>query len=202
MRPAVQLRLFIVGLIAVGLGSSIARAGMHLRFPPFGPFGGAGSAPPKPIIEKEFEGYGVTDELAEQSALEQAHVWIAKNLPLGWSPAPEYLRAKGMVRFGQRTTRDFDEPRAGVEVVKVVRATLLITRPQLEEMQDRARQEVRQHRQAVLFRVLAGLVVLLLVLGGYLRLEEATRGYYTGLLRITAASLLLLVAAGLWYARW
>jgi hypothetical protein len=86
--------------------------------------------------------------------------------------------------------------------MQVVHAKLLITRPQFDKMQDQARQDVRQHRQVMLFRVLAGLVALLLVLGGYLRLEEATRGYYTGLLRLTAAVLLLFVAAGLWYARW
>jgi hypothetical protein len=196
MRPAVQLRLFIVGLIAVGLGSSIAQAGMRLRFHPFGR---PGVAPPRPIIEKEFDGYDDTDEGAEQAALRDVQEWVAKDLRLGWAPPAEYLRAKGMVRVGEPTTAENLKDLS--RTVKRVHVTLLITRPQLEEMQDRGRQEVRQHRQAVLFRVLAGLVVLLLVLGGYLRLEEATRGYYTGLLRITAASLLLLVAAGLWYAR-
>jgi hypothetical protein len=194
MRPSVQLRLFIVGLIAFGLGSSIAEAGMRPRFP----FGGTASVPPSPILQKEFEGYGPTVEVAEQMVLEEANGWIAKNLPIGWSPSPEYLRAKGMIRFDEPTTREFKKSGE----MQVVHATLLITRPQLDEMWDHARQEVRQHRQAVLFRVLAGLVALLLVFGGYLRLEEATRGYYTSLLRITAASLLLFVAVGLWYARW
>ena len=196
MRPAVQLRLFIVGLIAVSLGSSIARAGMHLRFPPFGR---PGVAPPRPIIVKEFDGYHDTDEGAEKAALQAVQEWVTKDLRIGWTPPVEYLRAKGMVRVGEPTTAENLKDLS--RTVKRVHVTLLITRPQLEEMQDRARQEVRQHRQAVSFRVLAGLVVLLLVLGGYLRLEEATRGYYTGLLRITAASLVLLVAAGLWYAR-
>jgi hypothetical protein len=51
----------------------------------------------------------------------------------------------------------------------------------------------------VLFaRVLAGLVALLVVAGGYLRLEEATRGYYTTLLRAAAVAFLALVGAGLW----
>jgi hypothetical protein len=193
MRPSVQLRLFIVGLIAVGLGNSIAQAGFRLRLP----FRG-GPAPDTPVIKEEFDGFGKTDELAEQEALESAHDWLAKNLRIGWTPSPEYLRKKGLVRFDEARTREFEA--AGE--MKVVHARLQITQPQLDAMKDLARHEVRQHRHAVLFRVLAGLVALLLVVGGYLRLEEATRGYYTGLLRLTAAGLLLFVAAGLWYARW
>ncbi len=37
---------------------------------------------------------------------------------------------------------------------------------------------------------LAGVTALLLVAIGYLRLEEATKGYYTGLLRLSALGLL------------
>jgi hypothetical protein len=198
MRPSVQLRLFIVGLIVLGLGNSIARAEMRLRFP----FKGVGNVLTQPVIQKEFEGFGQTVEAAEQMALEEANGWIAKNLPIGWVPSPDYLRTKGMVRFGEPTTRVFEEPVADVKEAKVVHATLLINRGQLDEMQEQGRQEVRQQRQGVSVRVLAGLVALLLVLGGYLRLEEATRGYYTSLLRLTAAILLMCVAAGLWYARW
>ena len=48
---------------------------------------------------------------------------------------------------------------------------------------------------------LGGSVALLIVLGGYLRLEEATRGYYTRVLRLTAAGVLSAVAVGLWILR-
>ena len=41
-------------------------------------------------------------------------------------------------------------------------------------------------------------MALLLVCGGYLRLEEATRGYYTRLLRLAAFCTLVGVGVGLW----
>ena len=52
-------------------------------------------------------------------------------------------------------------------------------------------------RLAVAARVLAGLVALCLVVVGYLRLEDLTRGYYTALLRLGAGVALLLTVAGL-----
>ena len=46
--------------------------------------------------------------------------------------------------------------------------------------------------------MLAGLVVLLLVGAGYLRLEDMTRGYATQLLRMSAFTVVALAAAALW----
>jgi len=39
---------------------------------------------------------------------------------------------------------------------------------------------------------------LLLAVAGYLRLEDATKGYYTRLLRLAAVAFVALVGAGLW----
>jgi hypothetical protein len=65
-------------------------------------------------------------------------------------------------------------------------------------MQRLARQGRMESRHLILARILGGLVAMLLVLGGYLRLEEATRGYYTSLLRLSAVGVLTAVGAGLW----
>ena len=43
------------------------------------------------------------------------------------------------------------------------------------------------------------LVALLLVLAIYFRLEEATRGYYTGPLRIGLSGALVALCAGVWF---
>ena len=59
------------------------------------------------------------------------------------------------------------------------------------------RKEIWQHecqfhaRQRMLFlaKILAGLVSLLAATAGYLRLDELTKGYYTGWLRLAAAGL-------------
>jgi hypothetical protein len=52
-------------------------------------------------------------------------------------------------------------------------------------------------RHLLLARVLGGVVCLLIVVGAYLRLEEATKGYYTRLLRLTAIGILIGVGAAL-----
>ena len=80
--------------------------------------------------------------------------------------------------------------------MKVIKMGLLtVTAGQKEEMQQVAREHRMKERQGLVARVLAGLVALLLVAGGYLRLEEATRGYYTTLLRGAALVVLALVGA-------
>lgn len=72
-----------------------------------------------------------------------------------------------------------------------------LTPAYLRAIQLAARTEHMQDRHAVLLRVLAGLVVVLLVTTGYLRLEEMTRGYATALLRAAAAAIVLLAGVGL-----
>jgi hypothetical protein len=53
-------------------------------------------------------------------------------------------------------------------------------------------------RQPILLRLLGAAVALLLVVTGYLRLEHATRGYSTKLLRLAAFVALAVAAAALW----
>jgi hypothetical protein len=61
-----------------------------------------------------------------------------------------------------------------------------------------AREHRVLERHKLLGRVLAGLVIALVVIAGYLRLEEATRGYYTQMLRLAAVTLVSLAAFALW----
>jgi hypothetical protein len=72
-----------------------------------------------------------------------------------------------------------------------------ITGRYLQEVQKLAREERMQQRHLLLARVLVGLVALLMVVAGYLRLEDATRGYYTTLLRVAAVGILVLAGLGL-----
>jgi hypothetical protein len=49
--------------------------------------------------------------------------------------------------------------------------------------------QVRAHeRQALLAKALAGVVAVLAAVAGYLRLEDATKGYYTAILRLCAVA--------------
>jgi hypothetical protein len=52
-------------------------------------------------------------------------------------------------------------------------------------------------RQMVLVRLLAGIVAILIAVASYLRLEDATKGYYTTLLRVVAVAFVAAVVAGL-----
>jgi hypothetical protein len=64
--------------------------------------------------------------------------------------------------------------------------------------QAKRRQDRATSRQVVLARVLAGLVAVLMAVACYLRLEDATKGYYTTLLRLAAVAFVSLVGAGIW----
>jgi hypothetical protein len=59
-------------------------------------------------------------------------------------------------------------------------------------------QQLVRERQILSLKVLAGLVALLAAVAGYFRLEELTRGYYTGVLRGLLLLCLGVVGAGLW----
>ena len=82
-----------------------------------------------------------------------------------------------------------------------VQLRVTITPEFLGEAQAMARQQRMEIRQGILARVLAAAMALLLVLGGYLRLEEVPRGYYTRALRLAAVGLLAVVGVGLWLLR-
>jgi hypothetical protein len=81
--------------------------------------------------------------------------------------------------------------------MKVVKMKLTITTEQARAIQKQAQQQRMKSRQWLSLLGLGGLVCLLGVVGGYLRLEEATKGYYTRRLRIAAISLFILIALGL-----
>jgi hypothetical protein len=182
MRTAPWLCLPVAALLA-GLGASDAFAKVTRA-----------EAARQPVLKREFTGYGTDLLLAQQHALAQARDWLAEEGPFDWTPPPEYLRQKGLVSFSAPTEQELKL--AGP--MKVVKMDLTVTAGQAEEIQKVARQHRMTQRQWLLGRVLVGLVALLLVAGGYLRLEEATRGYYTTLLRAAALTVLALVGAGLW----
>jgi hypothetical protein len=61
------------------------------------------------------------------------------------------------------------------------------------------RQARVDQRMGLLGRIVTALVALFGVLAGYIRLDEWTKGYYTGRLRLGALAVLLLVGGGLWF---
>lgn len=181
MRISACLRLIVLGLLVGGVASSVALARPN---PP---------EPKKPLIKEEFTGYGQTVKEAETDALARGCQWLEEHSGLSWSPDTLYLRQHNMVRFSEPEEQQFEK--AGT--MKVVKMQLEITPDQARDMQKQAQQQRMKSRQGLSLLVLIGLAGLIGVVGGYLWLEEATKGYYTRLLRLAAIGVLVVIAAGL-----
>jgi hypothetical protein len=67
------------------------------------------------------------------------------------------------------------------------------------QMYGHDRQVRSKERMSLLVRVLIGLVAALAALAGYMRLDEATKGYYTRWLRLAALGFVAVVGTGLWW---
>jgi hypothetical protein len=168
----------------------------------------AEARPARPGAEeavKTVEAYNTVEADARLTALElgekEAQKLVrARFAPLGWQPPEErvekeYLEKRRVlqVEVTEKVKRlDGDYYKA------VCRVDL--NDDYLGELGQLAREHRMVQRHLLAGRVLAGLVVLLLVVWSYLRLEDATRGYYTRLLRVGALGLVALTAALLWLA--
>ena len=150
--------------------------------------------PKTPLFHHEFTGIGKTEAKARHNALERACEWIGEESGLGWTPDTQYLLDRALVRFGDAEDKDFGEP---VDTMKVVKMQLDITAQQASEIQKQTQQQRMKVRQKTSLLIVLGVVCLLGVVGGYLRLEEATKGYFTRRLRLAAVGVVLLVVAAL-----
>lgn len=190
MRISTWFCLTALCLIAAGIEASSSEASPRPNPPGAKKF----------LIQEEFQGYGLTQKLAEADALERACNWLADHANFGWSPSPDYLREKGIIHFvGEPNEKEFEIAKEFAKdgKMKVVTMQLEITGEQARDIQKQGQNQRMKERQKHSLLGLFGAVALLGVLGGYLRLEEATKGYYTRLLRITAIGVLLVVVAGL-----
>jgi hypothetical protein len=145
------------------------------------------------------DGYGESPADAEEDALRRARESVQKYIDehygsLHWAPSLEQLQKADVVRLeGSPEARQFEE-----EQVQVAHAKVELKRGYREGLQKLVLLQHTRQRQWFAAKVLGGMVALLLVCGGYLRLEEATRGYYTRLLRLAAFGTLVGVSVGLW----
>jgi hypothetical protein len=149
-------------------------------------------------------GYGATANAARARALEQAQEKIVELLALrygetGWRPSGDLLDPETLVQFNA-----IEEEGKVVEVILdrdkylEARYKVQLTPAYLNKVEQQAKQDRVVDRHLLLARVLGGVVAVLLVVVAYLRLEEATHGYYTKMLRLAAFIVLALAGAGLW----
>jgi hypothetical protein len=153
--------------------------------------------------------YGKTPEAAKQLALEGARDWVAlylgeQNPPLQWRPDAEYLQQNKMVTFSDPETVRMGE-KGHEEEFQQVTATVEVTNKTFSDIQEqdrklRAEQRklVSKDRQTFLAKILAGVVATLAAVAIYLRLDDATKGYYSLWLRLGSVALVATVGAGAW----
>jgi hypothetical protein len=224
MRPAAWVNCLAVFLLTAAVANcvSTAQAGRVAGAKPPPP------PPPSWVVQGEWmasDDEAVKDALQKAQA-KVAEYLRSQTPPKEWSPDPTWIQ-QNLVRDLTANEPAFKEleflnqhevpvaghkaqvETSGFEVVgkKVYRAALRVEmsavsqqeiNKQEEFYQAKRRQERATVRQGVLVRVLAGLVALLAAVACYLRLEDATKGYYTALLRLAAVAFVALVGAGIW----
>jgi hypothetical protein len=136
--------------------------------------------------------YGETDEKAldraQQKAWEQVCDYLAsQNPPIHWRPDVGWVSKHLVKARPPGKVVDTDDPVLGKAYLRTL--TVEVGEKDYARVVELDRQELMKQRQLLLARVLAGLVALLVAVVGYLRLDEATKGYYTLWLRLGAVSL-------------
>jgi hypothetical protein len=152
-----------------------------------------------PVASWRILGYGEKDSDAEEDALERARIEVAAFLrscrpPVQWDP-PRYYIEKYLVK-GRIDSQDKEliEARSVQEPLGKKVAGLRV-----EVAPDDLKAILRTQRQWFLARLLALVVAGLTATAAYLRLDEATKGYYTNMLRAASVVLVAGVAVGLWW---
>jgi hypothetical protein len=146
------------------------------------------------------EGFGQTEKDAINDALETLCDEITHYLfQIGlrdWQPGVNDIRSLAKPATKQA---NFEEP--GLGSLEHVTVELELNDRTIQKFQKEARQQRASGRMIGLGKGLGMLVALLAALGGYFRLEEATKGYYTTWLRLTTVGFIGAAATGLWLIR-
>jgi hypothetical protein len=149
----------------------------------------------------DVDGAGGTLTDAEQDAYEKARdqiaVYLHERIPdLEWPLTTGYVREHLQNEYQPVPDKDL-----GGNLGSLKRVHLQVQlRP--DDLRNILQQDHRFHmenRVIWLGRILAAILAVLGTLALYLRVDEASKGYYTGLLKLAAITLLLGAAASLWY---
>ncbi len=176
-----------------------------------------GRAKPAEVVEFTIPvegGWKETSDEAWQSALEKAQVelllFFQKRDPdFRWKPDGEYIR-KNLVSetSDEEEVKDFKDKDPRLGWMHRVQLKLQVSRRDKEEilrrdrdyrrhLEDHQRKLIAEYRLYGMGRGFAVFVAVLAGIGGYIRLDELTKGYYTNWLRLATASFIGLVGAGL-----
>lgn len=214
MRASVIASLFLIALVALGLRGGAVRS--HLasaqaqNAPPVSVKKGkeikneiGRGEPQAPFYKKEIAGEPFSSPTAaRQDALKAAARDLAVHLQARdpsyrYEPTARFLLENRLVDEGMMEEQDLSGP----DAPKMFRNKLTLEVPMskvsalLEE--DRRERSVERLGQAG--RGLAGLVVMLVALVGYFRLDDWTKGYLSTALKFTAIALAAAGAIALWW---
>jgi hypothetical protein len=195
MKRLVLLMLVVAPFAVVSMGRSEpgrhAHAGLSPRFPALrgSPRSGAGGEDRgrrahEPRIVEVQSLPKATAERAERDARARlgsvVTPWLAEaGVPADWTPPTRLIDALARDGSVKKEDRDY-----GTVYIKTLRVDL--GESHREEFMQAYRRDVAGRRLLTLGEVLGFVLVCLGIVTGYIRADEATRGYYTGPLRLVA----------------
>jgi hypothetical protein len=201
MRPTLVMTVMVLSVVSVSMAGSSCEAGR--REPSKGPERRNRHPEPLPaenLLLEEVQGVGKTRDEAEADALKRACEQVSKILTgqsgeTIWKPSPAFLRQAGAIRL-------LGEPEAVVlpgdgENVRV-KLAIELTPEVLGQVRQQIRMQRMGERQRVAARGLGAIMAVLLVVFGYVKFEDLTKGYYTTLLRLMALAALVATGLCLW----
>jgi hypothetical protein len=199
MRRSWYPGFFVLTLLAVATWASPSPARSRARA---ADRPAAEPAAPEPREVFVVDGYGRSPELARKVALENGEAKVVDLLRgkfgQGQIVPSASLRADALRQNGVLVP--LGEPQAdglGSQRYKA-RVQVELTSTFIQEVQSFSREARSKDRHLLLGRMLAAVVVMLLVFASYLRLEDATRGYYTWMLRLGAGAIVGFAVLLLW----
>ncbi|MFL5244606.1 MAG: hypothetical protein ACJ8FY_21100 [Gemmataceae bacterium] len=142
--------------------------------------------------------YGRTEEIARQLALETAQRELIGQLvnrmpSLRWQPSVKYID-----EHVKESLPTEDQVEVAGRQMQGVSLLVELTADDFREIEQMDRNTRRDERQIFLARMVATLVTICAAVAGYFRLDEATKGYYTNLLRLGSLAVIGAVGAGVW----
>ena len=193
MRSALLTSIILIGLIALGFrNSNLPPSFLSEKRP-------ARTVEPAAKVKSPatwtVEGHwDKSVEDAEQDALREAQARVGGylrtlNPPIDWLPPLSYI-GDHLVKKKELETKDFEEQ---VGVMRRQHLEIEVGAREVREMARLSRVDRSHERMFWLARVLVGLVTILGAVAGYVHLDERTKGYYTTLLRLGAASVIAVV---------
>ena len=171
----------------------------------------APAADDKIVASWEVKGWGRNQAEAEQNALDKARVLLITHLrqqdpPLGWGPSTVYIR-KHLVSGPASRHKGEDQPVGGIQT-ECWSLAVQLTAGQYREMVKLDREYGARLRQIARARhaeqrmwtaagVTGGILLLVVIVGGFLRLDDWSGGAYTKRLRAGLRCVLSVPGTGL-----